>query len=282
LSNTWSTKPCLTISTGRSHPEPCVAIGQIWPASAFFLLAADLRRPPLFENETRSGILGDLAENPDAWQHITCVNIKGFWDWMLQKGYALGTIDLRLATVKKYASLAIEAGMIPKDEWIGIQNVQGYAPSELVSIDEKCEKEGFQTRRSERCYGRGSSQKIIPAAKKAESTLITDELARQLKSFPDKTPMGRRNNLLMGLLMDNGLRKGEVASLRMEKLDLKAGTIRFKRPKVEKEQNLNPTPDTLDAIKRLLEEDNIPRRGPLVRRIEKNGTVGERALTAGG
>ena len=48
--------------------------------------------------------------------------------------------------------------------------------------------------------------------KKAEPVSISTHQAKALKDQPD-TPRGRRDGLLMCLLLDHGLRVGEVAKL---------------------------------------------------------------------
>jgi integrase len=53
-------------------------------------------------------------------------------------------------------------------------------------------------------------------AKKAQPVSLTPEQAARLKAQPD-TPQGRRDALLLGLLLDYGLRVGEVAGLQIDK-----------------------------------------------------------------
>jgi len=66
--------------------------------------------------------------------------------------------------------------------------------------------------------------------KKADAVHISEKQARKLKNHPD-TPQGRRDALLMCLLLDHGLRVGEVVRLTVGSFDLKAGVMRFYRPK---------------------------------------------------
>ena len=118
-------------------------------------------------------------------------------------------------------------------------------------------------RRSGRCgatAGRKASTLTARAptrkgAKKAQPVSLTPEQAARLKAQPD-TPQGRRHVLLLCLLLDHGLRVGEVAGLAVRDFDLAAGELRFYRPKVDKIQTHRLTADTLAA--RL-----ICRRGPL-------------------
>jgi hypothetical protein len=47
---------------------------------------------------------------PAAWQSITYGLIETFVRWQLQQGYAIGSINVWLATIKKYCALATKAG----------------------------------------------------------------------------------------------------------------------------------------------------------------------------
>ena len=78
-------------------------------------------------------------------------------------------------------------------------------------------------------------------AKKAEPVPLTPGQAAKLRTQPD-TPQGRRDGLLLALLLDHGLRVGELAGLQVTDLDLGAGELRFYRPKVDKLQTHNLTP----------------------------------------
>src|SRR5688500_8588514 len=50
----------------------------------------------------------DFASDPDAWRGITWGLVAGFVKWQMQQGYAVSSINVRLSTVKKYASLAFQ------------------------------------------------------------------------------------------------------------------------------------------------------------------------------
>jgi len=54
--------------------------------------------------------VGDLAEKPEAWAGITWGLVEGFVKWQLQKGYSVGSVNVRLSTIRTYASMAQKAG----------------------------------------------------------------------------------------------------------------------------------------------------------------------------
>src|SRR5690349_7881975 len=78
-----------------------------------------------------------LYDNPHAWRGITWGIVEAFRNWMLQQGYAIGSINGRLSTVRTYAKIAARAGAISAEESILIASVQGYASKEAKHIDEK-------------------------------------------------------------------------------------------------------------------------------------------------
>ena len=54
----------------------------------------------------------DLFSDPTAWAGMTHGLLTGFVQWMLLDGYAIGSINVRLTTVRVYAKLA---GKAPRD-----------------------------------------------------------------------------------------------------------------------------------------------------------------------
>lgn len=156
---------------------------------------------------------GDLAADPLAWAGISWGLVAGFLAWQGREGYAVGSINVRLATVKAYAKLATQAGALAADAYALIALVPGYRAAEGRRIDAK----------------RVATRKA--GAKKAQPTSISREQAAALKQQPSA-----RDALLMALLLDHGLRVGEVAALRVDDFDRARGVLRFYRSKVDKTQ----------------------------------------------
>ncbi len=209
---------------------------------------------------------GDLPRDAEAWRGITWGLVEGFRNWMVQQGDAVGSINVRLSTVKAYAKLAVKAGALSAETFALIRLVAGYSRQEGNHVNERRE----QTRR-----GR----------KKASAVHMDKKQARRLKAQPD-TPQGRRDALLLCLLLDHGLRVGEVARLKVSDFDLKAGELRFYRPKVDKEQTHKLTADTLRAARAWFDGGDVPLAAdsPVLRASRKGGALlgagmTERALT---
>ena len=88
-----------------------------------------------------------LYSNPAAWAHITYGVIVAFREWMLQQGYAVGTVDLKLSTVRQYAKLAFQAGALDAGQHALIRTVSGYQFKEQKRVDEKRSADGRTTRK---------------------------------------------------------------------------------------------------------------------------------------
>lgn len=208
---------------------------------------------------------GNLAEDAQAWRPVTWGLVEAFVKWQLNEGYAIKTINVHLSTVKSYARLAMQSGTLTPQEYALIRAVQGYSYREQVRIDQKrpVTRIGF---------------------KKEEPVKLNPVQAQQLKEQPP-TPQGRRDQLMMCLLLDHGLRVGEVTGLSATDLDLAEGVLRFYRPKVNKEQVHRLTRETLHAALACRSNGELPAQGLLLRRSKKNEELGapgmsERAVTA--
>ena len=204
-----------------------------------------------------------LASDPAAWAGMTWGLVALFVAWLLRGGYAIATINGHLSTVKTYARLAMLAGALDRGEHGAILAVKGYRHNEGKHLDEL------------RPVTRGG---LEARAKKAEPVPLTPDQAAALRQQPD-TPQGRRDGLLLALLLDHGLRVGEVAGLQVTDLDLAAGELRFYRPKVDKIQTHTLTPAARRAARAYIEAGDAPAMGPLLRASQKGGQLTGAGLT---
>lgn len=201
---------------------------------------------------------GALNVDPESWHVITWGLVESFVQWQLREGYAIPSVNVRLSTLKSYARLALQAGTLSPQEYAMIRSVQGFSPQEQRRMD---------TRREKKRVG----------AKKAAPVVIDSEQARALKSQSIDKPQGRRDALMMCLLLDHGLRVGELAALSVEDFDLSMGLLRFYRAKVGKVQIHRLSPDALRAAKDYQGFGDMPLEGVLLRASLKN-----QSLTAAG
>jgi integrase len=213
----------------------------------------------------------DLATEPEAWIPITWGLISGFVQWQLGHGYSTTTVNVRLSTVRTYARLAFKAGAISHQEHVSIQAVHGYSHREGTRLDRVRKRDDIPTR-----FDR-------PGAKKSEPTLLTDEQARFLKEQHEDTPQGRRDALLIAVMLDHGLRCGEVAALKVKNFNLSLGKMTFYRPKVDLIQTHRLTAGAHEAARRYYLKDVSPNPdAPLLRASLKNGELGHEGMTERG
>ncbi len=104
---------------------------------------------------------------------------------------------------------------------------------------------------------------------------MTSAQVSALKQQPD-TPQGQRDQFLMCLLLDHGLRVGEAAGLRIKDIDLQAGTLSVYRPKVDKLQIHRLSHDSLQAARQYIHQGMLSMRTlspALLAGSTKNGSL---------
>jgi integrase len=172
-----------------------------------------------------------LLAFPMAWSILTYGLVEGYVRWQLAKGYAIGAINARLSTVKVYCRLACQAGALSVDDERRIHLVRGFSHHDGSNVDKR----------------RPVTSKGV---KKHEPVVISKEQATRLKREHPDTPQGKRDALLMCLLLDHGLRCGEVVALKLTDFNITDGTLTFYREKVDITQTHMLTVDTLVALMR--------------------------------
>lgn len=195
----------------------------------------------------------DLQHDPQAWQGITWGLVEGFVKWQLGQGFAVSSVNVRLSTVKTYANLAAQAKVIPEGEAAAIRGVSGYSRKEAKRTDKQRET----TRKS---------------TKKEAAVNVSFDQAEILKSQPTDNAQGRRDNLLMCLLIEHGMRVSEVVDLQVSDFDLSAGKIRFYRRKIDEQHTHEFTKASGKAIREYFKYD-APAMGALLLGSTKSGKL---------
>jgi integrase len=199
-----------------------------------------------------------LSQDETAWTGVTWGLVAKFVQWLLGRGYSISIVNGSLSIIKTYCKLAAQAGVISPGELALIRCISGYRAGEAKHVNEQ--REFSRTGR-----------------KKAEWVSITKEQAAALKAQPD-TPQGRRDGLLMALLLDLGFRCGEVALVTVENVNLSDATLTMYRPKVDKVQTHALTNGLLRAMRAYLTND-APAAGPLLRASSKGGKLTASGMT---
>ena len=175
---------------------------------------------------------GDFYNDLNAWAGIGAGLLEAFIEWQKLQGFAIGTINTRLATVKAYCHLAYGVGILDTDTHTHIQGVKGIQRKQARNIDAR--------------------RAIVRVGyKKAEAVDIPVEVLYTLK-HPATGFLAKRDALLMCLLLDHGLRVGEIAILKRNQIALRSRLLTFYRPKVDEPQTDRMTDDTLAAARAYL------------------------------
>ena len=174
-----------------------------------------------------------LATSAAAWRGVTWGIVEAWRSALLQDGYSVATVNNRLSTIRVYAGLASKAGAVPVDELTLLKAVGGYGATEGKRLDE-----------------RRPRSRVGP--KKAAAVPLSLDQARALKRPADDSGQAARDALIMALLLDHGLRVGELAALTVGALGLDQGLMTFYRPKVDMTQTHRLTVAALTAARRYL------------------------------
>ena len=196
-------------------------------------------------------------QRPAAWQGVTWGLDEGFVKWLLHQGYSLASVNNRLSAVKVYARLAAKAGVIPPTEHALIGEVRGYGRTEGKRVDEV-------------------RPKVRVGNKKKEAIVLTAGQARQFKTQHPPTPQGIRDRLLIGLLLELGLRASEVAALTVDDL-AEPGYLTVYRQKTDTTDRMELTADLLSALADY--ETYMRQSGTLLRGSRKNGELTNQVMS---
>lgn len=207
----------------------------------------------------------EMFNNPQAWAGTTYGLLTGYVEWTLQQGYSIGTINVRLATLRKYCILA---GPSPE----GTDVLDQVTLSLILTVKGVAGKKARNRDREREVTRIG--------AKKADATTITTAQALALKkaSTPHARGTQKRDAVLMGLLIEHAFRCGEVASLNIEQFDMQAGTLTLYREKTDQTETHKLKKHTFMALETYLAEEQRT-SGPLFMG-NKGQRLSQRAINA--
>lgn len=161
---------------------------------------------------------GDLFEDIHAWQGITWGIVYNYPAWMLNQSYSIGSVNVRLSTVKKYIQIAYESHILPLEVAYKVEKIELLNEQAGYNIDEK--------------RGKGNTRK--EKSKKSKPTQITlaHLQALRIRLAQDNTYLGKRDLLLLCLLGYHGMRAIEIHDLERNNISLAENKITFYRRKV--------------------------------------------------
>lgn len=211
----------------------------------------------------------DLLNKPESWKHISFGLVSSFKEWLLAQGYSVGTVNSRLTSVRTLAHLAFEAGHLQVEQATLIAGVKSISRGGGLNLDAGRVADGVPVR---------------IGAKKAEHTKLSAAQRTKLKTAHDDTPQGRRDRVMMCLLLDHGLRVSEVVGVTVGKLDMTANTLVVYRKKTKKWQTLELSNDTQFALLAYINAGDCPAEpeARLLRSSLKSGALAHAGMTESG
>jgi len=151
------------------------------------------------------------------WCSLTFGLVEGFQGWLLNQGYSIGTVNNRISTIRSFAELAFTAGCLDHETYLMISSVKGIGRKGAQRIDETRKERGVDTR---------------VGAKKARAVEFSPKEAVGLIEMLDGTSgQGRRDRVILALLLEHGMRVSEIAALQADNVHIDGGWFRFYRPK---------------------------------------------------
>jgi integrase len=214
-----------------------------------------------------------LYHDAAAWAGISEPLVFGYRAWLRQEGYAIGTINLRLATIRAYCDLARQVGAISEQEYKLIQTVKGYSYKEGCNIDATRTEQGQPTRKS--------TKKAMPASVSIKQALRLKKATTQIdrKRRPRDIALSTKDALMMGLFIEHAFRVGEVVALNIEQFDLVAGTVSIYRQKTKNWQTHQLKRHTRMALDDYLAAEGRTSGPLLLGYASKKKQAGDRRIT---
>jgi integrase len=171
-------------------------------------------------------LIGNLATDAASWSKMNINLVRAYVMHLKEQHYTASSITMQLYTIKTYARLAMEASYLPTSEYEQINRLQ--APPDIEGELRRGEKRGTYLD-------------------------LSDEQVRQLLDQPD-TRQGRRDQLLLALLLRCGLWPREIAALDRHSINTQEGTLTFYNYYTEEQQTLRLDAVTLEAASRYLQD----------------------------
>ncbi len=196
-----------------------------------------------------------LYSDPQAWHGMNYALLEGFRAWLYYQqpaqgdgkkhGFTISSVKRRLSTVRTYSQLAYKSGVLSTEEYQRIQLVQGDAHGDGVNIDQHRREMNItphivERKNAKTVVRRTQASQLKKTTSRHESARVHDQLLQE------------RDELLMCLLIEHGLRVSEIVNLNASSINLEEMTLVVKRSKNYSEGTLRLMPGTCAAATRYL------------------------------
>ncbi len=170
--------------------------------------------------------VGDLSQQVQAWKQVQREDVKDFIYHLAQEGYAASSVNMYLHTIKTYCRLATIANVFDQHEYHLINNL----------------------------HATGSVKGTIHFPKDTEEPLLKDTHVEHLLKQPD-TSQGRRDKLLLLLLVRYGLRPKDITTLNRNSIDFSKETLTFYNHYLDDYQTYRLDKETIRAAQLYLSDE---------------------------
>ena len=167
---------------------------------------------------------------PSDWSDVTADDIRDYKHYLTYtRGLAVSSINQTIFIIRSFGALsAAYGGMSETEVFKATQKAKGIKSNAAENINEL----------------RGATR---ASNKKEKATIISKYQAERLKHEHADDLQGRRDALLMCLLLDLGLRISDVVALTMENINMETRTISLTTKKTKTALNLYMTDDIYNA-----------------------------------
>lgn len=173
-----------------------------------------------------------MHTTPSLWQGVTGDLLSAFQGELMDAGYAPRTINRMVSHLRVYLRLCAQAGVISQDDYLRAQHAKAIR------------KRGAEQLRAARVAAGDAPR--LGRAKEIHANITEAQAAVLLNDHPN-TPRGRRNRLLMHLLLHHGLRESEAAALDWKDIGTDE-SVTVKRSKTLTASRIKMTPETAEAF----------------------------------
>lgn len=209
---------------------------------------------------------GDGELHADVWCSLTFGLVEGFQGWLLQNGYSVGTVNNRISTLRSFAELAFQAGCLDHEAYLKINGVKGIGRKGAARIDENRREADIPTR---------------VGAKKAKAVEFSINEAVGLIEMIDGTSgQGRRDRVILTLLLEHGLRVSEVSAIKTDDVHVAEGWFQFYRPKTDRWERHRFRKLSGQALRAYMEQDAIA-GADLLRGSRRSGNLTSPGMVTG-
>lgn len=184
----------------------------------------------IYFNNKPQNIYKFVANDPKTWSVVSKESIEGFFESFHSKGASTKSLVLYYQIIMRHCHLVYNAGIISQNQLNQIEKIR------IIINNDNANK------RKKRISSSGSFENTY---------FLSDKDAIILKT-KHTTIIDMRNNLLLCLLLDQGLSPTEICNIKINQINFQEKSLTIQNETTT--LSLKLTPDTMESINTLLSE----------------------------